>query len=345
MENNIKEKIKNILESLDEKRDNMLGFQTLGNVMTKDFGPIDWIVDRLIPADSFSVISGDPKNYKTWLTMEIAIRVSQGIPFLGHFGTAQCPVLIVDEEDPERVVQNRFKMLGIEKTANLPIYYLNKSEFDITNKKHLAQLLNYIAEHKIKLVILDSLVRMHRGDENSSRDMSAVFRRISAITRLGVSVLATHHHRKGAEKSDSPQNLRGSSDIGAGVDAHLIVVHEKEEGLLYINQPKLRMDEEEKPFVVKIVKLENDGVRFEYVGKDNRKQEKLETMKDQLMEIFQGSEIEMTVKEILEKLPMDSSPALVRTALRELDGNGLKSKKGKRGQLFYSLQTTGTADK
>jgi len=332
--------IEGLIESLDEKYESKLEFKKLGDVMSKDHGPINWIVDKLIPADSFSVISGDPGNYKTWLTMDIAIRVSQGSPFLDYFGTNQCPVLIIDEENPERVVQNRLKLLGIEKNADLPIYYLNKSGFDITNKNNLVRLMTYIAENKIKLVIFDSLVRIHRGEENSARDMSAMYRRISTITKLGVSILATHHHRKGSEKSDSPQNLRGSSDIGAGIDAHLIVFSEKEENQLYISQPKLRSDEPGKPFVVGIVKSEKGGIKFKYIGEDNRKQKKIETIQNQIMEIIQNSNTDITVKDIIEKLPADSSPTLVRNALKGLDGNGLKSKKIKSGQLLYSLQTS-----
>jgi hypothetical protein len=316
-------------------------FKRIGEIIRTDYGPVKWIVEKLVPAEAFTIISADPGNFKTWLTMEIALSVSKGSEFVGYFPTSQCPILMIDEEDSERIIQDRFKCLGIEKPDELPIHYLCKAGFNIMNKNGLASIMNHIIEHGIKLVIFDSLIRIHGGDENTSRDMAAVYRRFNAIMKLGVSVIATHHHRKNSEKTDSPQSLRGSSDIGAGLDSHLIVFKEEEEGMLYLSQPKLRLSEPNKPFAVKIIKKDNGGIGFEYAGEDDRSKKKSEIIEGQILKLLNDSPTELTFVDIKEKLPEGTSVNAIRTALKMLCAeSSIVCERRASGKHFYSLSET-----
>ena len=45
---------------------------SIQEIIATDFGPLEWVIDKLIPRQSITVISGEPGSYKTWLTMEMA---------------------------------------------------------------------------------------------------------------------------------------------------------------------------------------------------------------------------------------------------------------------------------
>ena len=93
---------------------------------------------------------------------------------------------------------------------------------------------------KPSLVIMDSLVRMHRGDENDASEMARFF---AALTKLreefGCAFLITHHLRKRAQVAKLngiSERLRGSSDISAYADT--VVGIDRVDERLILSQPQ-----------------------------------------------------------------------------------------------------------
>ena len=73
-------------------------------IAEKNLSPPQMIVDGLLPV-GLSTLAGSPKLGKSWLALELAYSVAQGIPFLGR-PTAQGDVLYVDlEGSPYRIKQ------------------------------------------------------------------------------------------------------------------------------------------------------------------------------------------------------------------------------------------------
>jgi hypothetical protein len=68
------------------------------------------------------MISAPPNKWKSWLVILCAISVASGRPFLGKFETEKQSVLIVNEEDTARLLQERCNML-MDKVEPLDIYF------------------------------------------------------------------------------------------------------------------------------------------------------------------------------------------------------------------------------
>lgn len=313
-------------------------FQQLHEIMEKDFGDIAWVVEGLFPMESISIISGNPGNFKTWITMDLARSIAEGTSFLGKFQTMQGGVLIVDEENAERVIKDRFIKLDVANNEKLPIYYLNRIGFKIDDKKDLEEVISFVKENDIKLVIFDSLVRIHSGDENTSQTMSKVMRSFQEVVKAGASVISTHHHRKGPSGPNPSQSLRGSSDILAGIDCHIIITHSKEENCLHFSQPKLRTDEPINDFLVSIKKTEKGELVFTYEGDDKRAENKIQEVKNEIIGVMQMSDTSMSVKDFKEELGDSFSENNIRGALKALTKEEMiKFETKGKGERFYSL--------
>jgi len=81
---------------------------------------------------------------------------------------------------------------------------------------------------------MDSLIRFHKSDENSSNEMSNVMDAAKALTKRGASVVLLHH------KGKSEASYRGSSEILAGCDIMYSLSYDNEEKMLRLKAVKHR---------------------------------------------------------------------------------------------------------
>lgn len=248
----------------------MNDFKTIEQLMSQHYPDQEYIVDRLIPASSITILSGQSRSFKTYTLLEIALAAAKGEPLFGQFSTQKTGVLIIDEENGERLMQKRLKQLHA--VENLPIYISSFGGFQLDDS-HIEQVLSFCSENNIGLVIIDALIRVHSADENSARDMSKVFQKLRSFTKQDVAILVTQHHRKmGTMSMGAGNEMRGSSDILAAVDSHVGVAR-KEKFYLTFTQEKQRYDVELDPFQVK-VNVDEDNFSFEYLGVFRRPPEK-----------------------------------------------------------------------
>ena len=230
--------------------------------MSNRYPEQEYVVDSLVPEASITILSGTSRSYKTYTLLHMAISIANGGALFGKFTTQQGGVLVIDEENGERLLQKRLLQLGVQ--GDLPVHFLSFSGFK-TSDEHISEVLTACKEKDIKLIIIDSLIRVHGGDENSAKDMSKVFKQLRNFTEKGIAVLVTQHNRKqGAYSGGTGDEMRGSSDIMAAVDSHIGVVR-KNKWYLTFNQTKQRYDEELDPFEVKVNATPNT-FEFEYLG-------------------------------------------------------------------------------
>ncbi|MSU54742.1 MAG: hypothetical protein EXS48_02860 [Candidatus Staskawiczbacteria bacterium] len=308
---------------------------TLTDLYKEEFPPGRWIVQDLVPLGTITALTGDSNTYKTFITQSMAASVVSGSPFLGHFPTMPGKVLIVDEENHRRQVQERFKDLGVNATSD--IIFLSLEGVRIDNEEHLERLKEIIEKEKPVLVILDSLVRLHGGEENSASEMSATFSAMKQLVSDDRAILFIHHHRKpqGFAKQSSSHSIRGSSDIIAAVDCHLAV--DRKDTEFIITQTKMRLQPEIKPFKVALLPTPEGTWTFEYQGvdtsEDDRMQEAYDEVKGALAEANEPLTVDMLVDET--QLPL----ARLRQAIKDL----IKSKEivivkvGAHGVHFYGF--------
>jgi len=311
------------------------GLMTLMELMTKDYPDAEWVVERLVP-EGLTILSAQPASFKTWLLLDLAISVASGNQLFETFDTSQSGVLMVDEENSERMLQQRMRLLGNQ--TELPIYFMVERNFKLEDAQ-ISKVIKICKEKNIGLVTFDSLVRIHSSSENDSVQMSEVFAKLRRFTKAGINVLVTHHNRKSGKVDNPSQEMRGSSDILAAVDCHLSLKRNREAKQLVITQTKVRLSEELEPFEMEIV-VTDESVRFEYAGLSNFVETKRQkTMKCIFKILSDGNSINQ--KDILAELvDIDNkvSAKTLRSILEEMEADGeLTTTSGKGSEKIYSL--------
>lgn len=318
---------------------------SLAELMAKEFKDTEWLVEHLVPAESIVAVSGAPAAYKTWLVLDLAIKVAAGDILFDKFVTNQAGVLVIDEENGERLLQKRLQKLSA--SCELPMYFISLKGFKLLSES-IERILTFANEHGVKLVIFDSLVRIHSSDENDAMRMASVFALLKKFNIAGRTVVFTHHNRKqGPLRSNPAQDMRGSSDILASVDCHLAVERKQKEELLTITQTKLRQGEEIKPFKLNVINDKNE-IRFEFAGDVDEVKTKRADMREAIKDILAQEDRPMFGKELFEALKntrVEGGYSTFKSALEEMLEKGeLVTNKGERNKTFYSLTPASPAE-
>jgi len=304
---------------------------TLNDIFNLDLPEQEWVVDRLIPDLGITAISGVPGAYKSWLSVYIARSVDRGELLFGRFQCGVGPVLIVDLENNLRLVRDRLKLLNLDGTSS--VYYW-KPPFQVDNDQDFKRLKQVVGEKKIKLLIFDSLVRIHGGDENDAGSMSKVFKRLKELADVEVAVVFIHHSRKQSffNKSSLGESMRGSSDILAAIDSHLLLEKTKEG--LRVTQSKLRQDESIKPFNLKVIT--GDSFSFEFAGEVEEALDKLQQAREEIVRLLQVAE--MTRQGVIEGLKEICGSVTTDRALKGLMAEKIIDRKsGANNEYTYYL--------
>jgi archaellum biogenesis ATPase FlaH len=311
----------------------------LEDLMSKDFPASSWLIDGLIPSAGVTILSGVPASYKTFVLLEMAVKVSAGEPLFDYFPTEQTNVLIVDEESGERRLQARLQTLGV--TNTLPIYLWSKYNFKLEDK-YVDQLVKFCQEHEVGLVIFDSLVRVHDKDENDAAAMSQVFQVLNKCTAQGITVIFAHHNRKvapGKTRIDLSSAMRGSSDIYAALDSHIAIT--RDEKRLVFHQTKSRDSEELTPFEVE-VKITDETLSFVYEGDLQLPASKSSKATPVIIDVL-TKEPDLNQKQIhqhLQDLNVEIGLKTVSKLLKTLEDSGkLVRGEGERNSYRYRLNT------
>ena len=309
------------LKELDEKKqvEDLNKSISLDYLLSMQFPENKWLIDKLIPSECITLLSGAPASFKTWLLLRMALDIAKGEYLLDQFKCEQNNVLIIDEENHLRLIQERLKALGA--TSDLPIYFLSQKGFLVSKKGMIENVLKLCEEKNINVIFIDSLVRINNADENDASKMSEVFREIKRFCQNHKTVILTHHERKeGTVKASAQNRLRGSSDIQAAVDCHLAVIRDRNDrNKIIIEQAKLRLDEEMKPFEANVRKNEN-LTEFIYLGQHSEEAKKKDLAKEAVVDILEEETNGLSMNEIVRRVKefRDIGNKSITSAIKEL---------------------------
>lgn len=292
---------------------------SLDELLSMDFPANKWAVDKIVPHEGITILSGAPASYKTWLLLRMAMDIAKGESFLDQFPCQQSGVLIIDEENHLRLLQDRLQLMGTD--HDLPIYFLSQKGFIVSDKRLINQVLKICQEKDIGVIFIDSLVRINNAEENDASQMAAVFRCIRQLCQNQKTLIITHHERKEGETRSSAQNrLRGSSDISASVDAHISVRRSNsDKSTITIEQAKLRGGIEMEPFRV-AVQASEEKVGFQYLGACQEEVNKKELAKEAILTVLDKETSGLSRSEICKQVKAirDIGEKNIRSALDAL---------------------------
>jgi len=184
-----------------------------------------WLIENLWAHQAVGLIGGAPKCCKTYLALEMALAVASGTPCLGRFPVHNPgPVLLFAAEDAPPQIRDRLSGLAQARRVDfdaLPVFLIIAEQLRLDIARDKQRLTDVLEEHRPRLLILDPFVRLHRLDENSAMEVSALLADLRALQRrFHLAVLLVHHTRKG-NGPVAGQALRGSSDLHAWGDSNL----------------------------------------------------------------------------------------------------------------------------
>ena len=188
-----------------------------------------WLIEPLWAEQAVGFIAGAPKSGKTWLALELAVAVAGGRPCLGRYPVhQQGSVLLYAAEDTAEAVKQRgcsiAEVRGVMDVERLAVGLITEPALRLDLPEHQQRLCDTIEKTRPRLLILDPLVRLHRCDENSAGDVSALLDFLRQIQRQhGVAIILVHHLRK-SPAGQPGQTLRGSGDLHAWADSSLYLL-------------------------------------------------------------------------------------------------------------------------
>ncbi len=241
---------------------------------------ISWCVKDIFPTEWVGIIASPAGYGKSWMLIDLAIECARGGRWLGQFDAEQGVVLYIDEESSPQLLRHRYKKVmdgkGID-GHHLDIHVLVGSGICLNDNNSVVQLRQFIRYINPAVVIIDSLIRVHRADENSAKEMSHVFANVKDLIREGncLCVFADHQRKLGHFRQSGDQQLRGSTEKVAFIDTLLSL--QKVNERLVVEHSKSRFAEPVSNFAISIEDLSPGTTAVVYQGPADelKKQERL----------------------------------------------------------------------
>ena len=215
---------------LDQASELELPYKRL--VFSADPIEFDWLVQDLIVQGDVCMVAGDPGVGKSWFTMDLGLCVL-GLrdEWLGMKVKHNGPVVVVDQENPQTTVRKRMQRLGLANDhEDMHYLWYQGVRLDAQPEK----LYEYCDLVRPKLIVVDSISRVHFKNENSAEEMNPLMNgAIYPLAReLDATVVLIHHLARAG-------NTRGSTALPAAVDLSLQVITE-DTGRQRVRPDKLR---------------------------------------------------------------------------------------------------------
>ena len=188
-------------------------------LMDKRLPPTKFCVDTLLP-QGLCILGGSPKVGKSWLVLDLCVRVAQGTPLWG-LPTSKGDVLYLCLEDSERRIQERLNAI----TDSVPdgIYFatgctsIEGGVCDwIRDFKRHHSLLSLVAIDTFQLIRTPTPDVSYGGDYAELRVLKEL------ADELEICILLVHHLRKTNDR-DPFNKLSGSTGISGAVDAVFVL--------------------------------------------------------------------------------------------------------------------------
>jgi guanyl-specific ribonuclease Sa len=214
--------------------------------------PIVW--EGWLDQEDGFILGGQSGVGKSWLAFDLALSVASGAPWLGEFATTAGPVVYIDEEGSRSGMYDRMQKVMAGKDiqdTRIPIHLVIRKSLKFDSPEGLSTISRIIHEHRPVMVICDTLVRMHTGEENSAKDMARFFDLSSKLRSwYGCAIGFIHHTTKPSKDftGDYADMLRGSGDIRGWPDSIMMAV--KSDDGLTLHHAKSREHQQHAPVSV-----------------------------------------------------------------------------------------------
>jgi hypothetical protein len=172
--------------------------------------PPAFLVDGFLVREAMAMLAGPVAQRKTLVALNLTHALCTGEPLFGHFEVVHKPrrIYYLCPEMGASSFCKRLNSLGLREYIGTTLFCLTLNQPPIE-----LEALDDIAG---SVVIVDTLTRFVKGNENDSTDMREFAARVMAMNRAGATVVLLHHSKKGSSGT-LDDGLRGSSELAAFV--------------------------------------------------------------------------------------------------------------------------------
>ena len=204
--------------------------------------PVQWLWPDRIALRHFTVLAGDPGLGKSYLTLDIAARVSLGGKWPDGGDVPEGDVVIVTAEDAlGDTVRPRLDRVGADvgRIHSIGIVVREgQKEVGLSLSDHLGEIEQVVTEKNAVLVVIDPILAFmgKRVDTHRMSQVRPVLARLGAMAgRTGCAIVVILHLNKNSDKPVPLYRLMDSIDFGAAARSVLLVApnpHDSERRVL-----------------------------------------------------------------------------------------------------------------
>lgn len=192
--------------------------RSLGDIRKEPPPETTWLISNLLPRAGRLLVTGAPKVGKSIFIENLALSIAAGIPFLKQHGTFEPSnfkghrVILLDRELSERSLYDRLDAL-IEKS---PGYQMAEENLLIDHRLQIRldqadaadKLIQLVRSNNAEVLIFDTAYKFFSGDMEKSSGIAKAFQALDeVIQETEVSVILTHHHRKGSRQPNGKEEM------------------------------------------------------------------------------------------------------------------------------------------
>jgi hypothetical protein len=189
----------------------------------------DELIEGVVRVGHKMLISGSSKAGKSFLLMELAIALSEGVKWLG-FQCKKSKVLYVNLEIDEPSAINRFaviyKAMKVKPKYSHDVVIWNLRGRAMPLDKLVPKLIRKVANQGFDAIIIDPIYKVITGDENNASDMGKFSNQFDKIcNETGCTAIYSHHHSKGSQGfKRAMDRASGSGVFARDPDAQLDMI-------------------------------------------------------------------------------------------------------------------------
>lgn len=236
-------------------------YETLSLSEIDTLPPPTWLIEDMIPEHGLTFIYGKPGKGKSFIALDLALRIAHGFDWHGK-PCKQGGVLYIAGEGRggyRNRVHGWHSHHGL--VPDCAPFRLLPRTVNFMNADEVAKLIRTVKSvvGDAILVIVDTVARVLPGaEENASKEMGLFVAACDAIKdTCNVSVIGIHHSGK-----DEDRGMRGSTALEGAGDAILHLKRKDDSKIVEVVTEKQKDGEEAKPLYLKLDKIEwMDGLK------------------------------------------------------------------------------------